>query len=167
MDESLDGHLERIETDGYTILEDAIEPALLDALIERTEFDVPPGLGERQLERRLQDAARRFHDAGIEESELEGELARLREQWRPAAQREVREQLLLDAIARAQEIVVEDAEVDARLERMAAERGASASRFREAFGEGVAESLARNQLRDEKVLDFLAAAAKVEETSST
>ena len=40
-------------------------------------------------------------------------------------------------------------------------------RFREAFGQGVAESLARNQLRDEKVLDFLAAAAKVEETSST
>jgi len=169
--ETLEELRTRIRQDLLEMRENAARSALyrsiLDALIERTEFDVPPGLGERQLERRLQDAARRFQEAGLDDADLEGELARLREQWRPAAVREVREQLLLDAVARSQEIAVEDAEVDARLERMAAERGVSAARFREAFGQGVAESLARNQLRDERVLDFLAAGAKVEETSST
>ncbi len=44
---TLDHHVERIERDGYTILEDAIEPELLDALaddLERLErvFDVVP-----------------------------------------------------------------------------------------------------------------------------
>jgi trigger factor len=169
--ETLEDLSSRIRQDLLEMRENAARSelyrSLLDALIERTEFDVPPGLGERQLDRRLQDAARRFQEAGLDDADLEGELARLREQWRPAALREVREQLLLDAVARSQEIAVEDGEVDARLEHMAAERGVSAERFREALGEGVTESLARNQLRDEKVLDFLAAAAKVEETSST
>lgn len=53
MDASLDEHLDRIETDGYTILEDAIDPALLDELTEdlaRLERELGTGPGNNTFE---------------------------------------------------------------------------------------------------------------------
>ena len=43
---ALHGHLERIERDGYTIVEDAIEPELAGALVARTraKSDLPEPL---------------------------------------------------------------------------------------------------------------------------
>ena len=79
----------------------------------------------------------------------------------------MREQLLVDAIAQARSIDVSEEEIVARVERLAEERGLDVARLRSAIGEGVPEALARAQLRDGKVLDFLAAAAKVEATTGS
>ena len=141
--------------------QNALYRSLLDALIERTEFDVPHGMVDRQLERRLENAARQFAGS-MEDSALQAELERMRDQWRPAAEREVREQLLIEAVAKARGIEASELEIEERIQEMAQERGVEVPRLREALGEGVAESLASGQLRDQQALDFLAATAKVE-----
>ena len=87
----------------------------------------------------------------------------MREQWRPIAEREVREQLLIEAIAKQKELAVSEEEIEERLGRMAGEQGVDAETLQKALGEDVARSLAEGQVRDEKALDFLAAVAKVEE----
>lgn len=168
--DTLDALKERIRADLTEMRERAskaeLHRTLLDAALERTPFEVPTGLVEQQLMRQLRSAEQRLGQS-IPEDALREQLHRWQHEWRPAAEREVREALLLEAVAADQEIVVEEAEVTARIERMAAEQGVPADRFREALGEDAVAMMARRQLGADKALDFLVSAAKVEETTDT
>jgi trigger factor len=161
---------ERIHQNLFELRDDRakaeLRRSLLDALIERTDFEVPPGLVDQQLERQLRSAHQRFHDQ-LGHDELHAQLERWREEWRPAAEREVRERLLLEAIASQREIEVEDAEIEVQIEKLAASQGMSAAQLRKALGEDGLVAASRRQLVDEKVLEFLAATAKVEETADS
>jgi trigger factor len=139
---------------------------LLDSLIARTGFELPPGLVTRQLERLLQNAARRLAGA-VPDAQLEAQIGRWKEDWRPRAEREVREMLLLEAIAKARSIEPEAAEIEARIAQLAREQRLDPARLKRAWGEESLERAMRVQLRDEKVLDFLASTAKVDESSDS
>ena len=144
----------------------ALRRSLLDALLERTDFQVPRGLVDRQLERRLERAARQLQ-ASLEGDALRTELARLRKEWRGAAEAEVKDQLLVDAVARSRNIEVGEAEIAPRLESMAEEQGVDVESLRRALGEGVPEAVVAGNLRDEKALDLLAALASIEESEES
>jgi len=146
--------------------EGALRRSLVEALLERAPVDVPPGAADAQLEQRLRGAAQQLQGA-VPEDALRAQLERWREEWRPAAQREVAERWLLEAVAEQAGVEVEDAEVSERLERLAAGQGASVQQLREAVGAGALEGSVRRELRREKALDFLVSTARVEEVSDT
>ncbi|MCH8889574.1 MAG: trigger factor [Myxococcales bacterium] len=134
---------------------------MLDALLERMDFAVPPGMVDRQLQNQLASAQRRLegqqdHDA------VHAQLDRWREEWRPRAELDVREMLALQAIAKAQGIEVADDEVAARIDELVGEPEQQAARLRELREDEQLRGALRLQLRDEKVLDFLASTAKIE-----
>jgi len=132
-------------------------------MIERTPFDLGPGLIERQLQSRLAGAHRQL-EASIPHERLHEQLARWREEWRPQAEREVRETLLLEAVAQHQGLEVDDGEIDAHLAEVAAEQaGPDVAQLRKAYEErNLIEGL-RAQLLERKALAWLCAEAKVEE----
>jgi trigger factor len=139
---------------------------LLDALLERTPFDVPPGMVERRLSQRLAQAHDQLANV-VPHDELHARLDAWRHEWRPAAEREVRETLVLEAVADARGLEVEDAAVDARIEAMAREQGIAPARARKAWQErGLLEGL-RAQMREEQAVESLLAEAKVEEFAAT
>lgn len=140
---------------------------LLDAVIERVPFDVPPGLVEERLQRRLHSAAHDLEQRGVGRAAVDRQMARWEHEWRPLIEREVREEWLLAEVARVQEITVDDAEVEARLDRMAEEQGTDAAKLRKAYREaGVIEAI-RGQLLEEKAVEFLLGEAKVEELAAS
>ncbi len=139
---------------------------LLDALIARTGFELPPGLVSRQLDRLLQNAARRLAGA-VPDDQLEAQIGRWKEEWRPRAEREVREMLLLEAIAKARGIQAEASEIEDRFAHLAREQRVDPARLRRAWGEEGLERALRTQVVDEKVLDFLASTAKVDDSSDS
>jgi trigger factor len=144
-----------------------VRRTLLDALIERVPFDVPPGLVEERLERRLHNASHDLGDRGVGRAVVERQLARWEQEWRPLIEREVREEWLLGEVARLQELAVEDAEVEARLDRLAAEQGGDAAKLRKAYREaGVMEAL-RAQILEEKAVEFLLSEAKVADVAGS
>jgi trigger factor len=159
---------ERIRSDLLAMRERAskseLRRSLVDALIERTPFEVPPGMRERELGRQLH-AARHRLEGQVPEDALGEQLARWQEEWRPRAERDVREALLLEAVARAEGISIGPDEIDARIEQMAQERGTTAARLRKSFKEGMLEEVVTVELRDEQALARLADRAKVEETA--
>jgi trigger factor len=139
---------------------------LMDALIERTAFEVPPGMIERRLEQRLAMARQQLGSA-IPEDELNERLIEWREAWRPGAERDVRETLLLEAVAREVGCEVEDSEVEERIEQTARDQGIDPARLRQAYGErGMLDAL-RGQMVEDKALEFLVSEAKVEEITGT
>lgn len=140
--------------------------SVVSALLERVEFDVPPGVVDGQLERRLRMASQQLH-GGVDHDMLHAQLDRWREEWRPAAEREVRERWLLDAVADKQELTVDDAAVAERIEETAASQGMTAADLRAQLGEDLLDASIRDDLRRDLALDFLAATAKVQETTDT
>ncbi len=139
---------------------------LLDALLERTSFEVPAGLVDRQLARRLEQAHREL-ERSVPHDALHPQLERWREEWRPAAEREVREEVVLDAVARERGIQVEESEVAARLAQLAGPKPREQRKLRKSWEErGLLDALRRGLAR-EKALDILLAEAKVEETTGT
>jgi trigger factor len=139
---------------------------LLDSLIERASLDVPPGMVERQLEGRLQQAHQRF-GSQIPHEVLHQQLDRWRDEWREGAERQVRESLLLEAVAQSESLSVSPLDLEARVQEMAEEQGVDAAKLRETHGGEPFERALEAQLRDEKAREFLVARAKVEETTDT
>ena len=139
---------------------------LMDALLERMDFAAPPGMIDRQLQNQLASARRRL-EAQLDDDAIHAQLERWREEWRPRAERDVREMLVLQAIAKAHEIEVADDEVNARIAELVGGPEQQAPRLRELHENEQLREALRLQLRDEKVLDFLAPAAKIEENTAT
>ncbi len=168
--EGIDALRDRTRTDLVENAErqakESLHRSLIDALIERTEFEVPPGMIERRLNQQLQRAHEQLAQA-MPHEELHQRMNEWSESWRPEAEREVREHLLLEAVVAKQEIEVEDSELDAKLEEMARDQGMAVDRLRSAYEEqGVLEAF-RAQIASEKALEFLIAGAKVEEITGT
>jgi trigger factor len=140
--------------------------SVLGGLVERSAFEVPPGATDGQLERRLRLAVQQLHQ-GVPHDVLHAQVERWREEWRPTAEREVKERWLLDAVAEARQIAVEDAAIAEQVEKMASSQGLTPARLREQVGEELLEASIRDDLRREKALDFLVSTAKVEEVTDT
>lgn len=145
---------------------DALQRSVIDSLIERTEFDVPPGMIERRLNQQLQRAHEQLGKS-MPEAELHQRLTEWSESWRPEAERDVREHLLLDAVADHQEIESSDDEVSEKIEGMARDQGIDPDRLRGIYDQqGMGDAL-KAQIRSDKALEFLLAGAKVEEVAGS
>ena len=143
-----------------------LQRTLLESLVDRASFDVPPGLIERQLQQQLGTAREQLEDR-VPPEELIGQLERWKEQWRESAERKVREGLLLEAVTRVEGLSVSPEEIEARIQEMAAQQGIDPGRMRKTYGGEIFERALEAQMADEKALDFLSARAKVEETTGT
>jgi trigger factor len=139
---------------------------LMDALLERMDFAAPPGMIDRQLEGQIASAQRRL-EGQLDQDAIHAQVGRWREEWRPRAERDVREMLVIQSIAERQEIEVADDEIAARIDELVGEQEQQAARLRELHEDEQLKEAMRLQLRDEKVLDFLASTAKIEESTGT
>jgi trigger factor len=168
--ESLDALRTRIRSDLESGAEreskQTFRKTLLDGLLERTEFEVPLGMIERQLEGQLSDAHRRM-EGQLEHDAIHAQLDRWREEWRPQAEREVRELIVLDAVADAQSIEVDPDEVFARLDELIGEGDRSDARLEELRSDERVMASIQAQVREDKVLEFLGSHAEIGENSST
>ena len=103
---------------------------LLKKLAERVPFAVPPALLEREVERRLQDFARRLMDQRIDPRTTNIDWAAFREGQREPASDSVKSALVLDEIARREQIGVTEEDLDAELARYAEGAGRSVAAVR-------------------------------------
>jgi trigger factor len=166
--ETLDALKERIRGDMVVEQEReskrVLRKSLLDALVDRTDFAVPPGMVDRQLEHQLQAAHQRMQGQ-IPHEAMHRQMEQWREEWRGQSEREVREILLMEAVVADQKIEVSDEEVDAKIAEMAEQQGVPADVLERAHGDEQLKRGLRGQLLDERALAFLEGKAKVAETT--
>ncbi len=139
----------------------AVRRAVMDSLLARTPFDIPQGMVDRRLQRRLSMAHRQL-ERSVPEEALHQQLERWATEWRPLAEREVREALVLEAVAAQEGLAAEEAELEARLEALAKEQGVEPAKLRTAYQEADLLEALRVQILDEKALDLLVREARIE-----
>jgi len=131
---------------------------VIDAALEKNPFPAPQGLVERQLAGRIARTVRQF-GGQVPQETLERLVEGWRQEWRPAAERDVRFSFLVGEIARAEKIEVGSEELDEQLKRIAEERKETLSRVKRAYREqGLLPALEAGML-EQKVVEFLVSEA--------
>ena len=139
----------------------ALEEAIVEAVLERHPFQVPEGLVLRQVGHQIEQARERLRRQGMDPERLPWDYPKLLEELRPGAEKMVRRTLLLEAIAEKEGLQPGEADVEAEVERVAraSQRPAPAVR-RMMEQSGDLEGL-RFSLREARTLDFLIGHARV------
>jgi len=143
--------------------DEQIREQIVDELLRRNAFEVPKSLVDRQIDALVEDILRRI---GSEREAIERDAERLdkmREQFRPRAERQVRAVLALDALVEKNGIEIPDQDVEKRIAELAAQAGQQAARLREIYGEPGARQDLAARLARERALDAIVESAAIEE----
>jgi len=140
----------------------ALDQSLMESLLGLCDFEVPPGVVDRQLQSQMQSLYQQFQGRMPDEM-IQQQLRRMQEEGRPAAERRVQEILVMEAIASAQEIEVGSEEVDDRLHEMADSQGMQVSELRKMAEQQGWFPAIEAELRDKKVYALLAESADIRE----
>ncbi|MGH7822432.1 MAG: trigger factor [Candidatus Binatia bacterium] len=140
-----------------------VREQLVDEILRRNPFEAPASLVERQTDALLQDLSSRFgREAGALQADPE-RLAKLRQELRPRAERQVRAVLALDTVATRLAIEVADEDVESRIAETAAQANQPLEKVRSAYGEPGAREDLRRRIARERALECVVASARIEE----
>ncbi len=151
---------ERVEQGRAREAERRAREAVVDALVAANPFPVPPSLVEREIAARI---GRLLRAVGrrVPEEQLHEQVARWREELRPAAERAVRLALLVPPIAQAEGIAITEEDVDARVRELALAEKRPPKEVRRLLAErGMLDTL-RAGLLEERVVEFATARANL------
>ncbi len=143
--------------------ERAFEDAVVDAVSDNAEVDIPKAMVDDEINAMLRDMEMRLAYQGMKLDDFvkyTGQtIDQLREQYRPGSEERVRKNLVLEAVMKAENIAATDEEVDAEIADYAKRSGQKPEDLRKAIGEdGVKRFAEMASLK--KTVDFLKANAE-------
>ncbi len=166
-DDTLDALRARVrqdlEAEAREASERQVRSDVLKKLAARVPFSVPGSLVDREVDRRVEDFARRLIEQRIDPRTTNIDWAEFRKGQREPATEAVASALVLDSIVRRDRIAVSEAEIDRELERYSARAGLTLPAVRARLEqEGGLERLAAG-LRREKALATVMKQARIVE----
>jgi trigger factor len=134
---------------------------LLKQLAQRVTFELPPSLVDREIDRRLEEFARRLMDQKVDPRKAGIDWAQFREAQREAARDAVASALVLDEIARRESLAVTTEDVDKEIEQFAASSGRTPAALRAQLEKEGGLARLTAGLRREKAVDLAMSRAKM------
>ena len=153
---------EDLEHEARHAAEREVRAELMKQLAARVPFEVPASLVEREIDRRLEEFARRLMDQKVDPRQAGIDWKAFRESQRDAAREAVAGALVLDEVARREQLDVSDAE--SRTRRSAATPSGPGGRPPPCGRRSKKKADCRASLpglRREKSIDFLMARATI------
>jgi trigger factor len=134
---------------------------LLKQLAGWVTFTVPESLIERELDRRIEDFARRLMDQGVDPRKADIDWAAFRQAQQEPARVSVASALVLDEVAQREGLTVSEAEIEAELSRFGERTGRTTAAVRAQLEKDGGISRLATGLRREKAVDFLRSRATI------
>jgi trigger factor len=134
---------------------------LMKQLGTRLPFDVPASMLEREVDRRLEDFARRLIDQNVDPRTAGIDWNAFRESQREVAREAVAAALVLDEVTRREKLEVTEDEVQREVDRYAERSGRTPAAVRAALEKEGGLSRVYAGLRREKSIDFVLARATI------
>jgi trigger factor len=134
---------------------------LLKQLGQRIGFELPPSLIEREIDRRLEEFARRLMDQGVDPRKAGIDWSQFREAQREPARDAVASALVLDEIARRESLTVTTEDVDKEVAQFAERSGRTPAALRAQLEKEGGLARLTAGLRREKAVDFAMSRAKM------
>jgi trigger factor len=152
---------EDLEHEATHAAERELRAELMKQLAARVPFDVPASMVERELDRRLEEFARRLMDQRVDPRQAGIDWDAFRESQRDVARDNVAAALALDEVVRREKLEATDEEIAAEVDRYAERTGRTPAAVRAALEKEDGLSRVASGLRREKSIDFVLARAKI------
>ena len=136
---------------------------LMKQLAGKLPFDVPPSMVEREVDRRIEEFARRLIDQNIDPRQAGIDWNAFRDSQREVSKEAVAAALVLDEISRREHLEVTEEEAAHEIERYAERSGRTPAAVRAALEKEGGLSRVYAGLRREKSIDFVMARATISE----
>jgi trigger factor len=135
--------------------------ALMKQLAARVPFEVPASLVEREIDRRIEDFARRLMEQQVDPRQAGIDWNAFRDSQREVAREAVGGALALDEVARREGLEVSQEEVEREVVRYGERTGRTPAAVRARLEKEGGLSRIHSGLRREKSIDFLLARATI------
>ncbi len=152
---------EDLEHEAAHAAEREVRSELMQQIAKRLPFEVPTSLVERELDRRLEDFARRMMEQGIDPREAGIDWKAFRESQHDAAIEAAASALYLDQLARQEKIEPTADEIEQEVARYAERTGRTPAAVRAALEKEQGLSRVAAGIRREKSIEFLMSRATV------
>lgn len=152
---------EDLEHEARHAAEREVRAELMKQLAARLPFEVPASLVERELDRRVEEFARRLIDQGVDPRQAGIDWQAFREGQRAAAREAVAGAIVLDEVARREVLTVGEADIEREIQRYAERTARTPAAVRAALEKEGGLSRISGGLRREKSIDFLMARATI------
>jgi trigger factor len=133
------------------------------ALTVAADWELPPGLLERQSEREMDRAVLELQRSGFGEDEIRAYENQLRQNSREETARALKEHFILERIAEEQELEADETDYDAEIALIAMQSGETPRRVRARLEKSGTMDALRNQIIERKVIGLILAEATFEE----
>jgi trigger factor len=139
---------------------------LLAKISKNVDFELPESLVEEEIEYGIASLNQNLARMGssLEKARLKKE--KLREEFRPAAEKRVKDLLLIGEIAQQNDLRTEESEVDESIKQIAASMNQDPALVRQYYEANRMVDSLRQKLLEEKTLNFLAKGANVREVDA-
>ena len=134
---------------------------LMKQLATRLPFEIPGSLIERELDRRIEDFARRLMEQNIDPRQASVDWGAFREGQRDAAREGVASALVLEEVARREKIVAPAEDIEQEIARFAERVGRTAQAVRAQLEKDGGLWRLESNLRRERSIDFVMARATI------
>jgi trigger factor len=134
---------------------------LMKQLASRVPFDVPASMIDREIDRRLEDFARRLIDQNVDPRQAGIDWNAFRESQREVSREAVAAALVLDEVTRREKLDVSDAEAEGEVVKYAERTARTPAAVRAALEKEGGLSRIYAGLRREKSIDFVMARATI------
>jgi trigger factor len=155
---------EDLEHEARHTAERDVRAELMKQLATRVPFEIPPSLVEREIDRRLEDFARRLMEQKIDPRQAGIDWDAFRESQREVAREAVAGAIYLDEVARRERLDATPDEIEQEVGRWAERSGRTAAAARAMLEKDGGLSRVSAGLRREKSVDFLMARATILQT---
>jgi trigger factor len=152
---------EDLEHEARHAQERTVRGDLMKQLAARVPFEIPASLVEREMDRRIEDFARRLMDQNIDPRQAGIDWEAFRDSQRDAAREAVAGAIALDEIAHRERLEVTGEEIEREIGRYAEQTGRTPAAVRARLEKEGGLSRIAAGLRREKSIDFLMARATI------
>jgi trigger factor len=133
------------------------------ALTVAADWELPPGLLQRQSRRELQRAVLELKRSGFNDDEIRAHENELRQNSRVATAQALKEHFILERIAEDQNIDIEEDDYEDEIRLIARQSSESPRRVRAKLEKSNSMDVLRNQIIERKVVDLIVGQAVFEE----
>ncbi len=139
---------EKLEKTAAEKAETETENAVIDKVVENAEVDIPAAMIDMQVERQLNQFAQRLSFQGLNMDDYMRytgtNMDMLKEQYRPAAEKQVRGSLVLEAVMNAEGIVADPEEVETDLVDMSKKYNMELDKLKELLSDTEMENIKKD-----------------------
>ncbi|ATW25504.1 trigger factor [Candidatus Formimonas warabiya] len=149
----------RLEESAERRAEEHVKNEVVKKAVDAASVDIPPVMVDQRVERMIDDLSERLRMQGLNLEQylqfMQSDLEKMKEQYRPQAEQDVKTDLVLEAILKAEGIQASDEEVTSELEKVAQQYNQPVDAVKEALEKAGRLETLEYGITLNKTVDFL------------